>query len=288
MKINSLIQAVIIITLIQSGLCGQKSTDTYRATAQFSSNQDKIVSVHNINGSITIEGYEGDEVVIEVAQEFSARSKKLLAKAQEDLSVEIVENGNEIVIYFDDSYHHFNTETKSYRNDNKRHFNPGYKYHFDFHIKVPKDSNIEATTLNRGMIEVNNIQASEINANNLNGPISMDNVSGAVYADALNKDIDIVYASNPTEDSYYNTLNGDVTITVLPDFNADVAFKTLNGDMYVDMANTTVRKNLTENVGNKKVVLFKVSKEEFTIGKGGPNLYFDLLNGDATITEKPN
>ena len=276
----------VLFSQFSNPLLSQKRADTFKATAQFQNSRDKLVSIHNINGSIEVEGYNGTEVIIEVNQIYKAKSERLLDQAQQELSVQVVEKDNEVIIYFDTPSSHFDIDKKSYRSYNGHSNKRRYSNLFDFTVKVPRDASVEASTMNSGDIAINNISASEISASNLNGPISMDNISGTVYANALNKDIDISYVSNPTEDSYYNSLNGDVRIKVQPNLNAQVFFTTLNGKIYADLDNSEIKTKLVKNASSERGTKFKIDKNrQFTIGSGGPELHFDLLNGDVTISE---
>ena len=274
-----------LIGLLNSGV-SQKSIETFTATANFSSNNDRIVSVHNINGSIDIQGYNGNEVLIEVKQVFKAESESLLNQAKEDLGVEVVEEGNEVVIYFTTPRSHFDMDKRQYRSFQNHYKKPRYSNLFDFTIKVPQNVSIDASTMNSGDLIVQNVLSKEISVNNLNGPIRLEGISGTVYANALNQDIDVTYVDNPTEDSYFNSLNGDVRVKVRPNFNAHVSFKTLNGKIYTDLDASTARNTLVKNTNTKRGTKYRIDKNKsFVIGDGGPEMKFDLLNGNVTISD---
>ena len=264
----------------------QKSIETFTATANFSSSADRIVSVHNINGSIDIQGYDGDHVEVEVKQIFKAESQQLLNQAKTDLGVEVVERGNEVIIYFTTPRSHFDLDKKQYRSFQNHYKKPKYSNLFDFTIRVPRNVSVAASTMNSGDLVVQNVLSKEIDVSNLNGPIRLEDISGTVYANALNQDIDVSYVDNPTEDSYFNSLNGDVRVKVRPDFNAHVSFKTMNGKIYTDLEASNVKNTLVKNTNAKRGTRFKINKDKsFVIGDGGPEMNFDLMNGSVTISD---
>jgi len=141
--------------------------------------------------------------------------------------------------------------------------------------------------MNDGEIVVRDIRSTDIMVNNLNGKITMERISGAIDANALNEDIDVTYAANPTRDTYFNALNGDVNIVVQKGLNAEVHFKSLNGGLYSDIEVEELIPVLSKRKSRKdKGTKFKISsKQKVKFGKGGPGFYFDLLNGNVNITE---
>ena len=113
----------------------------------------------------------------------------------------------------------------------------------------------------------------------------MENISGKTYANALNKNIDISYAENPGGDSTYKSLNGDINITVKSNLNADVRFKSLNGDFYTNLETKTSPSEMKVSTkSSRRGTRYKMnSKSRFSIGQGGVEMDFDVLNGDVTI-----
>ena len=192
-------------------------------------------------------------------------------------------------MYLDSPYTTFDPETGRYshnetnRWDNYRN-RDRYNYTLDIKIKVPKNTSVKLNAINGGVIEARGIDAKLISANNINGPITLENIAGQTHVNALNKDINISYSKNPTEESTYKSLNGDINITFQKAFNAHVSHKTLNGDMYTNMETTKIPSKINVEKTGKKIARYKVnSNSEFKIGKGGVQLNFDLLNGDVTI-----
>lgn len=266
-------------------IIAQSYNKTITETAIFSKPNDKVISVHNINGSIEIIGYNGNEAVIEADQKITAKTNKYLEIGKSEIEFRIVETDEAIVIYVEQPNAHFDVNKRSYTWANDHYTKSRYKHHFDIRIKVPFETNIEAATMNDGDLFVKDIWTSEIQVNNLNGSISLDNVSGMIDANALNEDIDVVYRDNPTEDSWFNSLNGDINISLPNALDAEVFFESMNGHLYSNMDATPQKPQLLKTVSrNKKKTKYTLDKDgAFTFGAGGPKLHFNQLNGDTNL-----
>lgn len=282
---NIKIMLVAIITLSVSMVTAQKFNETIKKELQFKSNSsENLLIVDNVYGSIDIEGYNGNTIKIEAHKSIDAYNNRALEQGKKEVGVKVVEIDNYIYVYLDTPYSRFNRETGHFSH-NEGNVRRNYKYRLDFKIKVPTKTNIEIKAINKGGINVKNIHAKEIVVNNINGPITLDNISGITHVNALNKDIDITYKTKPIDGSTYRSLNGDITIKINDNLNADVAFKTLNGGFYTNLATTNLKPITTFDTNKKRRgAKYKLnSKQQFRIGNGGAKLSFDLLNGDVTI-----
>ncbi len=294
---------ILILCMLSFILChnaaAQESHETTQKTVSFA-NANKELAIYNIYGSVMIEGYDGTEAIIEIDQYIKAKSKKSLDQGMEEIKVNIKQDDGAIVVYVEDANTYFDLEKRSHQSYNRGITRKRYKYQYDFTIKVPYDTDVDANVINDGVLIIKDIHTEQIEANNLNGRIEMKNIAGAVNANALNKDIDITYHSNPTEDSYFDALNGDVNITVMNGFKGDVFFKSMNGDFYTSIDDELVqsttmvdKKRSNEKLkisGSKKKSKNKVkmklfSRNKYLIRGGGPELHFNLLNGDVNLRE---
>lgn len=287
-KMISLGICLVIVSVVQA----QKHTETIKEELQFpSQSSDNLLVVYNVFGSVTVEGYSGKTVEVTGGLEIRATNKDRLERGKEEVTMEVTSYNDIIYVYLESPYTTFNPETGRYgHNENNRWSNyknrDGYNYTLDITIKVPKQTSIKLSAINSGVVEARNIEAKTIIARNINGPITLENVSGTTDVDALNKDINISYTKNPTEESTYRSLNGDINITVQKGLDADVSFKTLNGAMYTNLETTSRPSKIKVEKTGKRSAKYKVNANtEFSIGKGGVKLNFDLLNGDVTIKE---
>ncbi|MDJ0645983.1 MAG: DUF4097 family beta strand repeat-containing protein [Flavobacteriaceae bacterium] len=276
---------VVFCCLLAASAGAQSFNETISKELQFKSrSDDNLVVVDNIFGSIEVEGYNGSTIKIEAEKSINAYNNRALEQGKKEVGVRVEEIDNYIYVFLDTPYSRFNRETGrfSYHENNSRR---NYSYTLDFKIKVPYTTNLELKTVNDGNLVVRNVHANEIVVKNINGPITLDNISGKTHANALNRDINISYKTKPLDGSTYESLNGNINIMIKENLNADVSFKTMNGGFYTNL-NTAGMKPLSSLDTYKKGrgTKYKLnSKQRFRIGNGGAKLSFDLLNGDATI-----
>lgn len=298
MRITVLFYSVIFI-LFCSSLCSQEIHDTYRETVPFVTD-DKAVSIYNIYGSVTIEGYDGQDAIVEISKYIEARSKKGLDQAKEEVEINIENHEGAILVYIEDGNNYFDKKKSHYQSRHHNIRKTRYKYQYNITVKVPYDTDVAAYAINDGGLTIQDIDTDEIIASNLNGPIKLQNVSGAIDANALNEDIDVIYRDNPSEDQYFNALNGDVNITVKKGFKGDIYFKSMNGDFYTSIdqnlvkSHTVTEKEVRSDRSGKsgktekafrKLKVKLHDRERLTIRNGGPDLHFSLLNGDVNLEE---
>ena len=276
-----------LILLFSVSLNAQKHSETFKEDRQFpSASSDNLLVVYNVYGSVKVEGYNGNTVQIEGQLDIKGNNQRQLEQGKAEVDMKVEMNGNTMYVYLDSPYTDFDLNTGRYGHSSNW---TQVKYHYtlDISIKVPKNTSIELSAINDGVVEARNIDAKTISANNINGPITLENVAGKTYVNALNQDINISYAKNPTEESSFNSLNGNINIQMQKGLNADVSFKSLNGDIYTNMeTKVSPSKRNVERKEGRRGTKYKVdSNTQFSIGNGGVKLNFDLLNGDVTIKE---
>ena len=243
--------------------------------------------VQNVNGPIQVEAYEGAAIQLTIDRSVSAGKQEDLELGKQEIAIKIEKRDTRIFVYLEAPWTYFDFESERYghKENYEGDYNRKYEYHLDFRIRVPRSLNLKLGTMNDGDIHVMNVQPNVIVVNNLNGAITLDNISGKTDVNALNKDINISYTGNPAGDSKFSSLNGDINITVKEALNADVTFKSMNGDFYTNFDTVKLNPQMTKKeVKNGKGIKYKLnSKEAFRIGNGGTKLDFNLLNGDVTV-----
>jgi len=259
-----------------------REKEDIQKTLKFSkTGQEKYLELENINGSIRVVGYNGDEVKLTAHRSIEARSKQKAEEAKEKEKLEISEEDNLMLIYIDTPYRR---KDGSINYKGPKYY--GYKVTFDFELKVPYETNIDLETINDGDIYVENL-GGNFDVNNINGGVEMREVAGSGKAYALNEDLEVVYSKNPTSDCYFSSLNGDVKVTFLDGLSADFRLKTFNGEAYTDFEVTHVPDVASTKESKKGKYIYKTNKRtRVRVGKGGPEIEFDGFNGDIKILKK--
>jgi len=89
--------AILIIFINLDYAISQEYHETVQHTAQFTNATYRLISVHNVYGSIEIIGYDGANAMIEVDKSIKARSQRGLDNAKEELDVKVVEQDGVIL-----------------------------------------------------------------------------------------------------------------------------------------------------------------------------------------------
>lgn len=242
---------------------------------------EKTVVVDNVNGSIHVEGYDGQEVRLVVHKRIFAESTEKLEKAKRNITLDISEKNNRIILYVDAPYRR--------RDGSIDH--PGWRYYgydaeFDFDLKVPNDARVFLKTINDGDIRVQNVRG-DFDLDNINGGIEFSGAAGSGRVYALNGDVTVTFVKNPQADCFFGSLNGEVEVTFLPGLAADLRFKTFNGEVYTDFPVTYLPPRQATRKRDDGKFVYKADRAfGARVGEGGPEFDFDAFNGDIYIIEK--
>jgi DUF4097 and DUF4098 domain-containing protein YvlB len=181
-------------------------------------------------------------------------------------------------------------DSRPHRN---RHYNNDrneieYSYNVDFTVKVPFGMNLHISTVNDGIISVNNVNGT-LYISNVNEEISVKNAKGTTYAHTVNGDVSVSYLTNPPEESTYYTINGNIHVSYQPGLSADLQFKSMHGDFFTDFPEAELLPSSTtkvqENKGEGKI--YKLNAiTAVRIGKGGRTFKFETLNGNIYIKKQ--
>jgi hypothetical protein len=240
----------------------------------------KDLQVDNIFGSIVVTGYDGEEVKLVALKTLKARNEDRAKKAEEEVKLDITEEGNVIDIYVDGPFRQ--------QHDKREHWiDPGYEVHYDFDIKVPRKTNIYLKTATAGNIRVSNIEG-EFQVKHADGNIIMHDIAGAGTAKTAAGDVEVHFARNPESDCSFNTVAGDIHAEFLANLSADFILKARYGDAYSDFPVTLlpVKSSAIEEKKNGKYVYRSNASMGVRIGRGGPEIKMDTLAGDILIHKK--
>ncbi len=184
-----------------------------------------------MNGSITVRGYAGNEVVVE-AKERPGSEIDVDADDEEDLSDKdiarrkgmrrITANSSSLSVEEDNNEVTVGTGWR------------GMSKTLDLLIQVPVNTSMKLGGMNDGEISVTGVRG-DIEVSNLNGGITLKDISGSVVADALNDDIDVVFSAiDPKKSMSFSSMNGDIDVTLPSDAKATLKLKSDMGEIYSD------------------------------------------------------
>src|SRR5579859_3700011 len=197
----------------------------------------------NINGSMKVQGYDGDKILIEAERTIKAKTDARLEQGKKEMQLQQIDRVDTLIVYVGGGCNRFGYRTNrrhngwSYNWDcNNGDCNPPYDYTFNFTVKVPSGINVEVSTVNNGNVTVENVKG-KVKAENVNGAIHLSALAGQTYASTINGDVDVEYSKNPNQDSRYYSLNGDINALFVKGLAANMSFKSFNGDLYTNVQN---------------------------------------------------
>jgi DUF4097 and DUF4098 domain-containing protein YvlB len=141
----------------------------------------------------------------------------------------------------------------------------------DFTIRLPAGTNAALMTTN-GDITVNGASG-DIRALTTGGSIRIETSETVPRAETTNGDIRIQMAKLPEQGVRYAAVNGSVHVTLPSDVNVNVDARTVNGTINTDFAIALQGPFSTKQVRG-------------TIGKGGPRLMLESVNGSIRILKQ--
>lgn len=249
----------------------------------FSNSTNNTVVVKNVFGSVNVEGYQGNKVIVEVERKITADNTEDLELGKKELQLKIIQEDDRLIFHPDAPYINFDADKLRYNwcNDNG---DIPYDHNLNFTIKVPNTVQVNVSTVNNGVIDVKNIRSKSIIADNINGGISLNNVAGKTKVSCINGKVDISYAENPTEESVYHTINGDITIAYQKALSANISFKSMNGEMYTDFDINKQFTKTSKNSSDESRPKYKFeARPVVQIGSGQVDYDIETLNGDVFI-----
>ncbi|MBZ0246463.1 MAG: hypothetical protein K8H85_10985, partial [Cyclobacteriaceae bacterium] len=250
-----------------------------------------------INGSIKVEGYDGDKIVVEVNKEILAKTNDRLEKGKNEIQLGVIDLADTLILYVKGTCSDFGRGNQRYhRNEragkgwNYNWSNWGkdckeeYRYLMNFTVKVPYGINLAVSTINDGDISVEKVSGG-LYADNINGSIRLTQISGATHVSSINGDIDLTYDRNPSLPCRYYALNGDINIHVKKGLGASVSFESFNGNFYTNVDAIESLPVALEKRPKKDGVEYKINGNRYKVGSGGVFLDIETFNGDAYLKE---
>ena len=231
----------------------QDETERFSQTYPFNSNG--TISVSDINGSVTIEAWDSQQIQLEYVKVASNRER--LA----DVDVKI-----------DAGLDTFRVETDYKRKDGKWDWNKNGKLYVKFNLKVPRGAALNKIKTVNGSIAIsgmeNEVNASTVNggvvAKSLRGPLRISSVNGTVKAELTDLGIG--------NDVKLSTVNGTVNLYLPASIDAAFKASTVNGSIKNDFGLEVVKRKYSSG-----------SSLNGTLGSGSSKVRLSSVNGTIDI-----
>ncbi|MEO0330804.1 MAG: DUF4097 family beta strand repeat-containing protein [Bacteroidota bacterium] len=286
---------IILFTTVISSIAWTIAPPPHRETItrslQFSgASAENELWLKNIQGNVTVMGYDGETVEVSVEKTINARRQEKLLQGIDEIQLATELDGTVMLVYMDAPFidahrkgNHFHYRVDHY---NSRFGQNDYNYRMDFTVRVPRDLNLKVSTVNDGTVVVENVQPESMEVHNVNGSIQATDISGQTSAITVNGDVDISFTQAPAQDSRFKTINGNITLMMPENLSADVSFKSMNGDFYtnfesIDYLPAEVSSN--KEKGRKRTTYRINRSTKIRIGDGGPMVETETLNGEVYL-----
>jgi len=215
------------------------------------------VSIHSLNGSITVKTHAGKDVIVETGESRDSKDASGMRRIDPPRGLTIDQDGEAIKINSGNS---------------------------GLTVTVPVQTSLTLKALN-GPIAAEGVQG-EIDVDSHQGRIQLTNVSGTVVAHTLNGTIQVsmdrVAQDKPM---YFSTLNGTIDVALPADVKARVKFDTLNGSVFSDF-DITLAPGAQIGMGSSHGRLRTGRGLEGSVNGGGVLVTFYSLNGSIHLRKK--
>jgi DUF4097 and DUF4098 domain-containing protein YvlB len=211
------------------------------------------LSLENINGDVTIEGWKKNEVSISAVKKGNTKD---LDRIQIVVDVDKYEGKNwiRVVTAFDV----FSLSLGS----------------VDYTIKAPSDAILEDIELVNGDLKVTGVTG-YLSLGTVNGSITASGMAGNAWVETVNGNLDLSFDKmNKGQTVDLESVNGAILLRIPAKANAQVDAETLNGNISSEFG-LTVEKG--EWIGRSM---------EGLIGSGGARITLETINGNIEIKKR--
>ena len=246
---SSLLGSISLGALMMFALAASASeqyTDEFHRTVPLTANGR--VSLENINGNVTITGWDRNEVQIDAVKKANEQQKLAEARIEVDASSDSVR----IKTKYPDHHTNNNPATVTYE------------------LHVPRAARLDNIDLVNGSLDISGVSG-EIKTSLVNGNTKVHDLAGRAEFSSVNGKIDASYRSLQNVSTIaLKSVNGSVRLGLPPSPNADVSVSTVNGGITTDYPLQVQGKFVGHHIDGK-------------LGSGGTRIEISNVNGSVHI-----
>lgn len=283
-KIFPILTGLGILCSVQLSTNAQEFKEHIRKEFPVQKAAGTVLAIYDLEGSVAVEGYAGDKVVLEIDEIISAKNDEQLETGKREFKLQFDQKSDSILVYIAEPYDS-RPYIRNQWNDRRR---IEYRYTLEFKVKVPYDMNLDIRTVNNGSVVIGDVTGS-LKAHNVNGPITIKNAKGTTEAHTINGNLTVNYLSVPPDSSTYYTLNGTLEVTYPAGLSANIQFKSMHGGFYTDFPDTEalpvyVTKTTDRNTHG---TLYRLDvARQIKFGNGGKLFKFETMNGNIYVKKQ--
>jgi hypothetical protein len=269
-----------IAALLMAAAGAAQDTTTTTRTLRFAGAGERTLDVRALNGSIHVTGYDGADVQVQIRKTIEADTALDRREAEREVTVDFTDGAARVsAIVSDGGTVCGNSSTA----DNGWWKDRGYVVTYDFEIRVPRNTDLRLCTINGGQVHADDV-AGDFAIDNVNGEVTLNRMRGSGHAHTVNGAIAATFLAAPAAATFFRTVNGSITATFPSSLSADLKMKTMHGGLLTDFdVEPLPRQPLVTNRRNGRYVYRSNDGTRVRVGKGGPEISFETLNGEVRV-----
>jgi DUF4097 and DUF4098 domain-containing protein YvlB len=234
----------VVLSLITSNLLAGTEERTIHQT--FALNAGGRVELSNVNGDVTITGWDKNQVDMKATKRGPSQNLDL---------VEIRTNSTPERLTIETKYPHLKRNTD---------------VSVSYVLMVPKSAILDSIDNVNGGISVSGVE-NEIRMNTVNGTAEIQGSKASLDAGTVNGRIDVTWTDFPRNGNIkLQTVNGSLKLRLPQNINADVHAESLNGSIETEFPMTVSGRFISRKLSGK-------------IGQGGTSINLSTVNGSIDI-----
>jgi DUF4097 and DUF4098 domain-containing protein YvlB len=239
---------LLALLLAVAAPCSAEVTEEFHKTVPITA--DGRVSLENINGSVTIAGWDRNEVQIDAVK--SARDQERLEQAR----IEVDVSNDEVRIRTRYPENHTNNNPASVR----------------YELHVPRSARLSKIDLVNGSLDLQQVSG-EVNANLVNGSLRAKNLAGRAELSTVNGSLEAEFASlNNVHEVALKSVNGSINLALPSSANAEIEASTVSGGIRTDFPLEVKGHMVGKSISG-------------TLGSGGTRIELHDVNGGIHISQ---
>lgn len=251
----------------------------HRTLAWTTGGSARVFELSNVNGPVHIVAEDRSDVSI-----VATRTVEHQGDADDPGPVPDFRQETGRVLACGDSTHcgcHLDSYDRDRRNGDER-----TRVRVDFEVRVPKNVTLDVCAVNGGTLKVEGSEG-PYTLRNVNGGLEMIGVRGAGRATTVNGDIKASFVAAPDAAAGFKTVNGRVDVTLPATLSADLRLTTMHGGLYTDFETTPLPARTATAGRRSGGTIYRMDRfASVRVGKGGPELTFETLNGDVQVRKR--
>jgi hypothetical protein len=237
--------------------------------------------IDNIWGGITVSAQARPDIEVVITKRLMAPSETTAREFAEKVRLDISQTENHVRLYVDGPFRD---------HDRGRRFGDwdmnDSKLVCDYQVMVPASTRLELKTVLDGDITVTGSTA-EFDIQVVVGSAKLRGMAGFGRVSTISGELTAAFDRPPGDSCYFRTISGKVRVSFPQNLSADLYFKTFQGEVFTDFPVTSLPAVPVKRESKGGKFIYKVNEfYRVRVGKGGPELKFDTLNGDIEIHDR--